>query len=325
MNFLITGGAGFIGSRLATHLLATHKGSQVTVLDDFSRGTIDAIRGCYNERNFSCMRGSVLNPKDVDACVSRADVVFHLAAQIHVEESIFDPVASFDTNSRGTLNVLEACRWHRTGLLVYASSTEVYGNARTELIREDHPFNPQSPYAAGKAAADRLCAAYFHTYKMPVVVLRQFNTYGPGQRDKGYAAVIPQFASRLLAGRPPIIYGDGEQSRDFHYIDDLMRVYDLVLEHQSKLHGLALNFGTGINTTINDLATSMLAVAAEVWERPDLLKLAPTHAAPRPGEVFRFGADIGLAHNLLGFEPTVAMREGLTRYLRWYRLHSTGE
>ena len=316
MSIVITGGAGFIGSTLATHMLA--KGHRVTVLDDFSSGSVHAIRACYNYPQFYCITGSVTDAAVVNDALRGADVVFHLAAQVHVEESIYDPRTSFDTNSTGTLNVLEAARRWQPELIVYASSTEVYGNCQYNPMDEKHPFNPQSPYAAGKAAADRLCCSFFHTYETPVVVLRQFNTYGVNQRFKGYSAVIPIFASRLLKGRPPLIFGDGAQSRDFHYIDDLMRAYELVLARHEGLLGRAINFGTGRDTTISELATTMIEIAAEQWDRPELAKLKPIHVPPRPGEVYKFAADITGEREKMGFEPAVSLREGLTKYLRWF-------
>jgi UDP-glucose 4-epimerase len=316
LKILVTGGAGFIGSNLVEHLLK--QGHSVSILDDFSSGSVHAIRACYNFPEFYCMKGSVTNYSLVEQMMMGMDAVFHLAAQVHVEESIFDPRSSFDVNSTGTLNILEASRRTRPRFILYASSTEVYGNAQYTPMKEDHPLAPQSPYAAGKAAADRLCFAYHATYKTPVVVLRQFNTYGAHQRFKGYSAVIPIFAARIFKGRPPVIFGNGEQSRDFHYVDDLMRAYDLMMGGYQRLVGRAINFGTGIETSINTLARTMIEVAATEWKRPELAKIEPVHVAPRPGEVGKFAADISAARSELGFEPNVDLKTGLRSYLRWF-------
>ena len=308
LTIVVTGGAGFIGSTLVEHFLRL--GHAVRVLDDFSSGSVHAIRACYNYANFYCIKGNVTDLPTVEGIVAGADVVFHLAAQVHVEESILDPRASFDVNSTGTLNVLEAARRSRPQFILYASSTEVYGNAQRTPMDESHPFGPQSPYAAGKAAADRLCAAYHATYQTPVVILRQFNTYGPRQRFKGYSAVIPIFAARLLKGRPPVIFGDGHQARDFHYIDDSVRAYDLLMAGYEPLLGRAINFGTGVETSINELAATMIELAADEWKRPELRSIEPVDAAGRPGEVKKFAADITLAKKALHFEPNVPLREG---------------
>ena len=319
---LITGGAGFIGSHLAADLLS--KGYQVLVLDDMSRTGWENIRALYNHGDRFCfVKGDVRDSALVHNVVAGADYVFHLAAQVHWEESINYPTESFAVNTQGTINVLEAVRrnfvtHNPVRLLVYASSSEVYGTAKFVPMSEDHPFDPQSPYAAGKAAADRLCSAYHHVYRVPVVIVRQFNTYGPLQRVKGYSAVVPIFVDRILRNRPPIIYGDGNQAKDFHYIDDLIKAYELVMSNSERLIGHAVNFGTGVETTINELASRIVKVAAERLKRPNLEKeLTPVHAPERPGAVKRFVADVSLAKKLLGWEPQISLREGLERYVAW--------
>jgi len=322
LRILITGGAGFIGSNLAEHLLKM--GHKVIVLDDLSRSVPDNIRACYNySPNFYFIKGSVTDFDLLDSLIYGTDIVFHLAAQVHWEESVIEPVPSFQVNTMGTLNVLEVIRKtlprkNPIKLMVYASSSEVYGTAQYVPMDEKHPFNPQSPYAAGKAASDRLCSAYYHTYKTPVIILRQFNTYGPKQSFKGYSAVIPKFCSQVLSGLPPTVYGDGEQTKDFHYIDDLIKAYDLLLERfdELDLFGEAINFGTGVETSINKLADTILKVASDKKEKS--LELDPVHLPPRPGEVRRFIADISLAKTKLGFKPRVNLEDGLSRYMDWY-------
>lgn len=320
---LITGGAGFIGSNLALKLLK--EGYRVIVLDDLSRSTTENIRACYNYgQNFYFVKDSVLDPAAVDRAVANADYVFHLAAQVHWEESIDDPTPSFNINAIGTLNVLEAIRRHQTSkspvkLLLYASSSEVYGTGEYVPMDEKHPFNPSSPYAAGKAAADRLCSSYHHVYKIPVVILRQFNTYGPGQRLKGYSAVVPKFINQTFNGTPPTIFGSGEQTKDFHYIDDLLSAYGLILDHvdDPAVIGETINFGTGIETSVNDLAQEIIEAVAATGRPVGGLK--PVHLPPRPGEVMRLHADISKAKKLLGFKPEWALKDGIGQYVEWFQ------
>jgi len=321
LSILITGGAGFIGSNLAEYLLKI--GHKVIVLDDLSSSIHDNIRACYNYApNFHFIKESILDVFLLNDIVHDIDIVFHLAAQVHWEESINNPVPSFQVNAIGTLNVLEAVRRTLTRrnpvkLMVYASTSEVYGTAQYTPMDEKHPFNPQSPYAAGKAASDRLCSAYYHTYKMPVVILRQFNTYGPRQRFKGYSAVIPKFCSQVLSGKSPTVYGDGEQTKDFHYIDDLINAYELILDRYEELDifGRAINFGTGVETSINELAETILNVASEKTGRERSLE--PAHLPPRPSDVRRFMADISLAEKKLGFKPEVNLKDGIAKYFDW--------
>lgn len=321
---LITGGAGFIGSNLTNFLL--NNGHKVIILDDLSRSTTDNIRACYNHSpNFYFVNGSVLDFDLVDRLVDNADMVFHLAAQVHWEESIDDPIPSFEIHTKGTQNVLEAVRRSMVKrdpikLMLYASSSEVYGTAQYVPMDENHPFNPQSPYAAGKAAADRLCSSYHHVYNLPIIILRQFNTYGPNQRMKGYSAVIPKFVSQVMNNSPPTIYGSGEQTKDFHYVDDLINAYSLIIKSWTELDmfGKAINFGTGQETSINDLADIIIEVVGEEIGRDlrDLLK--PIHLPKRPGEVMRFAADISIANNTLGFTPTTSIRDGVRKYVQWF-------
>jgi UDP-glucose 4-epimerase len=304
-------------------------GYRVIVLDDLSRSNTDSIRECYNySPDFYFIKGSVTDFNIVDTLVQNSDIVFHLAAQVHWEESIDHPITSFQINTIGTLNVLESvrknlCRKDPIKLMLYASSSEVYGTAQYVPMDEKHPFNPQSPYAAGKAAADTLCSAYYHVYKIPVIILRQFNTYGPGQKLKGfqgYSAVVPKFIYQVLNGTPPTIYGNGKQSKDFHYIDDLISAYTLILEKWEELDifGEAINFGTGKETTINELADIILSVASEKTGKSLKDKMEPVHLSPRPGEVMRFLADITKAKKKLGFEPKNNLREGISKYIDWF-------
>jgi UDP-glucose 4-epimerase len=308
-RILVTGGAGFIGSHLAEDLVKN--GFSVKIIDDFSTGNVNNILGLFNYKNFKMIRGSITNRDLISKATSDVDVILHLAAQIHVDRSIIEPRHTFEVNTLGTLNVLDAALENNIELVVYASTSEVYGSAKYTPMDEDHPLNPASPYAASKAAADRLCFSYHNTYKLPVVIVRCFNTYGPRQKDTGYAAAIPKFIRRVLAGLPPVIYGDGKQTRDYMYVKDAVRAYKLVVNSYENVLGKAINFGTGKEVSILELANTLLDLSGN--------KSAPIHAAPRAGEVKRLCADMTLAAKTLGFTPEYSIRKGLEEFVNWYR------
>jgi UDP-glucose 4-epimerase len=308
-RILITGGAGFIGSHLAEEFIKN--GYFVKILDDFSSGNVNNILGLFNYRNFKLVRGSITDKELIRKVTSDVDIVFHLAAQIHVDRSIVEPRYTFEVNTLGTLNILDAALENNIELVVYASSSEVYGSAKYIPMNEDHPLNPASPYAASKAAADRLCFSYHNTYKLPVVVVRCFNTYGPRQRDWGYAAAIPRFIRRALSDLPPVIYGDGKQTRDYMYIKDAVNAYKLILKSYENVVGKAVNFGTGKEIAILDLANTILDLCDN--NKP------PIHVAPRAGEVKRLCADITLAKEKLDFVPQYTIQDGLKEFIKWYK------
>lgn len=310
-RILIIGGAGFIGSHLAEKYVK--EGYLVKVLDDFSTGKWRNISELFNFKNFKLIKGDITRKELVQEAVKGIDIVLHLAAQIHVDKSIIEPEHTFQTNVMGTLNILEAALQNDVELVVYASTSEVYGTAQEIPMNESHVLNPASPYAASKVAADRMCFAYHSTYKLPVVIVRCFNTYGPRQTDIGYAAVIPQFIRRVLQGLPPIIYGDGRQTRDYMYIKDAVCGYALVLESPEQLLGKAVNFGTGREVSALELAENIIHLCAQEGH------IKPVHGAERPGEVKRLCADIALARNQLHFEPRYALQEGLSELIEWYK------
>jgi len=308
---LISGGAGFIGSHLAEEYVK--KSHTVKVLDDFSSGNINNIRGLFNYRNFKLIRGDIRDKKAVEKAMDGVDIVFHLAAQVHVDKSIIDPRYVFEVNTFGTLNILGSALENDVELVIYASSSEVYGSAQYVPMDEKHPLNPASPYAASKAAADRLCFAYSNTYKLPVVIVRCFNTYGPRQSDTGYAAAIPKFIRRVMQSLPPVIYGDGKQTRDYMYVKDAVKAYDLVLNSYENLVGKTINFGTGQEVSIKELATKIISLFGREG------KIKPIYVAPRPGEVKRLCADISLAKKELRFEPEYDIAKGLKEFIKWYK------
>lgn len=308
---MISGGAGFIGSHLAEEYVK--KGHTVKVLDDFSSGNINNIRGLFNYRNFKLIRGDIRNKEVVEKAMDSVDVVFHLAAQVHVDKSIIDPRYVFEVNTFGTLNILDSALENDVELVIYASSSEVYGSAQYVPMDEKHPLNPASPYAASKAAADRLCFAYYNTYKLPVVIVRCFNTYGPRQSDTGYAAAIPKFIRRVMQGLPPVVYGDGKQTRDYMYVKDAVKAYNLVLNSYENPVGKTINFGTGREVSIKELTDKIISLFGRKR------KIKPIHVASRPGEVKRLCADISLAKKELGFEPEYDIVKGLKEFIKWYK------
>lgn len=243
------------------------------------------------------------------------NAVVHLAAQIHVDRSIIEPRLIYDINVLGTQNVLEVARLYEVEKVVHVSTSEVYGSAEYAPKNEDRPLNAPHPYGASKIKADRMCYAYIETYGMNVCIMRPFNLYGPRQRDSGYGGAISIFTKRVLSGMPPIIYGDGTQTRDYTYVDDIVRAYDLILNHPTPIRE-PVNFGTGTDVRIVDLANRIIELCGRDF--------APVHVEERPGEVTRLVADISRAR-ALGWEPQYTIEDGLARFIDWYRNYKAEE
>lgn len=314
-KILITGGAGFIGSHLAEKYV--QDGNLVRVVDDFSDGNLSNIRKLLKHKNFELIRGDVRDQKLMLRATADVDVIFHLAAKVHVDRSIEDPKTTFEVNTLGTLSVLNASLRNDVKSVIYASSSEVYGSALYVPIDEKHPLNPASPYAASKAAADRLCYSYHKTYGMNVVIVRCFNTFGPRQRSGPYGAVIPKFTQRVLDGLPPIIYGDGKQTRDYLYVKDTVKAYDLVLNHVNFLRGKAINFGSGREVSIHNLAKLIIQLCGDALSND----IEPIFKSPRPGEVRRLCVDARFAKRELGFKLDYTLENGLKEFICWYKKH----
>ena len=310
MKILITGGAGFVGSHLCDKY--TKEGHTVLCLDNFMSGDLTNVRHLLDNRNFKLIKGDVRDFDLLEKIMRDVDVVFHLAAQIHVERSYIEPRLTYEVNVMGTQNILEVARLYDAKKVIHASTSEVYGSAQYSPIDENHPLNAPHPYGASKIAADRMCYAYIHTYGMNISIVRLFNIFGPRQRDIGYGGVISIFTRRILSNMPPIIYGDGLQTRDYTYIDDAVRAYDLVLNHNEPITE-PINFGSSREETILDLANMLIDSGGKKGN------IKPVHIAPRLGEVKRLIANATRAKNLLGWEPKCKLEEGVEKFVQWYR------
>jgi len=316
MKILITGGAGFIGSHLCD--MYVKKGYTVLCLDNFMSGNLTNIRHLLNYRNFKLINGDIRDFNLLEKVMRNVDTVFHLAAQIHVDRSIVEPKLTYEINVLGTLNILEAARIYDVKRVIYVSSSEVYGSAQYVPMDENHPLNAPHPYGASKIAADRMCRAYIETYNMDICIMRPFNIFGPRQRDTGYGGAVSIFTKRVLANMPPIIYGDGEQTRDYTYVKDILVAFDKILNYEKPLKE-PINFGTGREIKIIDLANKIIELCGKKGE------LEPVHVVPRPGEVRRLVADFSRARRILGWEPKYTLEDGLREFIDWYKSYKFEE
>jgi UDP-glucose 4-epimerase len=310
MKILITGGAGFIGSHLCDKYVEA--GHNVICLDNFMTGNILNIRSLIHKRNFKLINGDIRDFDLMEKIMPEVDVVFHLAAQIHVDRSVVEPKATYEINVIGTQNVLESARMYDVKKIIYASTSEVYGSAQYAPIDEKHPLEAPHPYGASKIAADRMCYSYLQTYGMNIVIMRLFNVFGPRQKDMGYGGVISIFTRRILNNMPPIIYGDGQQTRDYTYITDAIKAYDLAINHNEPITE-PINFGTGKEVSIINLAEMILDLTGKNGD------LKQVHVQPRIGEVKRLIADATKAKKLLGWSPTYDFKKGLKEFIEWYK------
>jgi UDP-glucose 4-epimerase len=310
MKILITGGAGFIGSHLCDKYIEA--GHKVICLDNFMTGNIRNIRPLTHKRNFKLVNGDIRDFDLMEKIMPEVDVVFHLAAQIHVDRSVVEPKTTYDINVLGTLNVLESARMYDVKKIIHASTSEVYGSAQYAPIDEKHPLSAPHPYGASKIAADRMCYSYIQTYGMNIVIMRLFNVFGPRQKDIGYGGVLSIFTRRVLNNMPPIIYGDGKQTRDYTYIVDAVKAYDLALKYKKQINE-PINFGTGKELSIIDLANMIIQLA----DKKNSLK--PVYVEPRVGEVKRLIADATKAKKLLGWSPSYEFKKGLKEFIEWYK------
>jgi UDP-glucose 4-epimerase len=303
VRVLVTGGAGFIGSHIAERLLAL--GHEVRVLDNFATGKRANLAGFGDQ--IELIEGDIQSYERANKAVTGCDVVLHQAALPSVPRSIQDPLTSNATNVIGTLNILLAARDHDVRRVIYASSSSVYGRNPALPKQETLATEPISPYATAKLAAEGYCRSFNAVYGLETVALRYFNVFGPRQDPLSeYAAVIPRFITSLAAGRAPVVFGDGEQSRDFTYVDNVVDANVAAIGADADaVAGSAINVACGSRVSLNQL----IAELQEILET----NIEPAYAAPRSGDVKHSHADVGRARELLGYEPKVSLREGLRR------------
>ena len=297
---VITGGAGFIGSHIADECVK--RGWQVIIIDNLSTGRLENIKHLLQITNMcEFVRGSITDLPLLQKVFTGADYVFHEAAVVSVPGSIADPVLAHETNLTGTLKVLLAARDAGVKKLVFASSSAVYGDTPESYKKEDALPKPQSPYAVNKLAGEYYCQVFNEIYKLPTACLRYFNVYGPRQKpDSEYAAVIPKFIQRVKEGKPPIIFGDGEQTRDFIFIKDVVAANILAAESQAT--GV-FNIGTGESTSLNHLS----GIITIIMSREDIQAV---YEKERPGDIKDSLADIKKAR-LMGYIPGYTLASGL--------------
>lgn len=299
---LVTGGAGFIGSNIADELLRS--GWAVTILDDLSSGYQENLPA---DRRATFVEGDVRDRKAVERAIAGCEVVFHLAASVGNKKSIDDPVKDAETNVLGTINVLEAARAGGVGKVVISSSAGVFGELKTIPIREDHPLDPDSPYGCTKLCEEKLGLAWTKLYGMETVCLRYFNVFGRRQRFDAYGNVIPIFVFQALRGDALTIFGDGEQTRDFVHVGDVVAA-NLGAASRRGLSGV-FNIGSGQRISINELVR-LLGKVSE-------LELDVQHGPERPGDVRHSLADISAAREAFGFSPSTDFEQNLADYVAW--------
>jgi UDP-glucose 4-epimerase len=307
VKVLVTGGAGFIGSNLVHSLAAA--GEVVRVLDDLSTGHPENLAGI--EEQVEVLKGDVRDPVQVARAVKGVEVVHHLAALPSVARSVADPLASHQVNVDGTLNVLMAARDAGVRRVVYASSSSVYGDTPVLPKHEEMPVSPRSPYAASKLAGEAYCRGFARVYPLETVCLRFFNIFGPRQDPESqYAAVIPRFVTRMLAGVPAEVTGDGRQTRDFTFVANAVEACRLASVAGPEAVGEAMNIGCGDRISLLELISLL----------NDLLggDIEPVFTAPRPGDVRDSKASVAKAADLLGYRPLIPVREGLAATIRWF-------
>jgi len=298
---LVTGGAGFIGGHLVEGLLAA--GWSVRVLDDLSSGVEANLAGAMDRIDF--IRGDIRDGETLADAMTGVEVVFHHAAVASVPRSVAQPYLTNSVNVDGTLQVLEVARYSKVRRVVFAASSAAYGNGKELPKVETLPVIPQSPYALQKYNGEMYCRLYHELYGLETVALRYFNIFGPRQDPEGdYAAVIPRFVTAALANEPPVIYGDGLQTRDFLYVENVVQA-NLQAADADGASGFVINIGAGACTSLNELWEVIREVLGA--------DLEPRYEAARAGDVRDSLADLSAAVNLLGYEPSVGLREGLRR------------
>lgn len=299
-RIVITGGAGFIGSNLATALC---EDNEVVILDDISTGKSENIDRLIKNNLVTLVKGNITDIELLKSTFEGVEYVFHLAAIASVAQSVENPVFTTEVNVTGTMNVLIASKDKGVKKVVNTSSASVYGNITTIPLTEDMKTYPDSPYGAQKLGGEHYCRVFYEVYGIPSTSLRCFNVYGPNQ-DPGseYSAVIPKFISDITKNTSPTIFGDGNQTRDFIFVEDVVQANILAAENSAS-NGKIINIACGKETSINDLASKIIKLIGKDME--------PIHAEEREGDIRRSVADISLAKKLLSFKPKFSLDDGL--------------
>ena len=306
-RIIITGGGGFIGSNLAKALKGDN---EVFVVDNFATGRRENLKGV---EDITLIEGSITDKELMLNIMQDADYVFHEGALPSVPRSVQDPVTSNHVNIDGTLNVLVAARDSNVEKLVFASSSSAYGDTPTLPKIETMPPRPQSPYAVTKVAGEYYLKVFNDIYGLRTTSLRYFNVFGPGQDPNSqYSAVIPKFVRAIIEGRPPTIYGDGEQSRDFTFVKDVIQA-NVKAAESKKADGEVINVAKGDRTTVNELAAMIIRAFGKDGE------LEPVYEPARPGDVKHSLADISKARELMGYEPEYTLEDGLEETLNYFK------
>lgn len=306
VKILVTGGLGFIGSSLVERAIT--RGDEVTLIDDSSSGRKENLACCLSSPKLKLISADVRKAGDIGRHFSGVEVAVHLAAMVSVSESIEQPALTTEVNVQGITNVVKACQQNKVKRLVFASSSAVYGHGDPPL-KETAPMSALSPYAASKISGEACCRVSAAPYGVETTILRYFNVYGPRAVGGPYAGVMHRFAQGMKKGRLSI-YGDGEQTRDFVHVDDVVEATFLAMEGD-RLKGEVFNVGTGVETSVNDLAATFLRFSGRTLEL--------VHEEARPGEVRHSAADITKAMKVLGYRPKVNLEQGVRNYLDWFQ------
>lgn len=311
---LITGGAGFIGGNFVRYLRRRYPHYKIIVVDALTyAGDVENLPDSgFNSENFEFWYGNVRNAELMETLIAKSDIVVHFAAETHVTRSIYDNAIFFETDVIGTQVISNAVCKHRGHIerFVHISSSEVYGTAISEMMDENHPLCPMSPYAGAKAGADRLVYSYWATYKIPAVIVRPFNNYGPNQHLE---KAIPRFITSCILNEPLTVHGDGSALRDWIYVEDHCRALDLILHADiRKIQGHVINLGSGVSVDIKTIAEIIRRKMK--GSRSKILTIGD-----RPGQVFRHTSSTRKAQELIGWKAEFDFETGLDRTIRWYR------
>lgn len=313
MKYLVTGGAGFIGSHIVDRLVSD--GHQVRVLDDLSTGKLENLSGVRQRIEF--LQGDVRNRRTVTTACQGIELIIHEAAWRSVPKSMEDPSGYTEVNVGGTVNLLETAVKAGVKRLVFVSSSSIYGQTDQLPISEDHPKNPISPYAASKLAGELYCGLFARAFGLETVVVRYFNVFGPRQSlENDYAVVVPKFITCVLRHESPPIYGDGQQARDFTYIENIVEATILV-STVAGISGEAFNIALGEEHSVLELLQQLNTILG--------VSIAPSFKPPRPGDVRRTFAESSKAFRLLGWQGRVRFAEGLRRTVEWFRHEVRGD